>query len=482
MARPRAPAQPTRDRARAPSSGGRSSSWPPRRPLPPRRLSPGRARTRSTSSRRDRFSRAPRSSRDGAFPWRDILVVHGLLHDIGTGLFGSAVIEDSRWGVVAGREAAHRAALVGRALLPVRLPLLVELAVPARDAAARRHGPASSSIHYRLGLIPLVLLLLAALLHRPTVGARGRIHDAPLRPGRSSRPKRSGPLPAYLLVIVCSSSTTATRRDGSPRTSAGPGSSLASAGRARGSAGRVFLLANGALDDFVFSYRAFVPGHQLTGGRPARDLLRRSAAGERRRALRGVRNPRAGRTHPRARSSSSSPAPGSRRPLAVSDWVMLAAVAFVLPYYAKFLSRTDHVFHSFAMAVPVLSTRSIAPSPSRRRRLASVARVAGRIVVSVAPRDHAAAPARPARCPRPLLSRDAFRDVPCHFAPDVAEEPELELLGYARRGENDVTLFRDVGRALDSLLEPGDAVFDFSNTPGSSTTCSIDRRATATTT
>ena len=35
-----------------------------------------------------------------------------------------------------------------------------------------------------------------------------------------------------------------------------------------------------------------------------------------------------------------------------------------------------------------------------------------------------------------------------------------------RGGGNDVTLIRDVGRALDPLLEPGEAVFDFSNTPG----------------
>ena len=118
--------------------------------------------------------------RDGAFPWRDILVVHGLLHDIGTGLFGSAVIEDSRWGVVAGEKLlilplswvalyylcaylfwSNWLFLLGSQILVVTGSLFV--------------------VHYRLGLIPLVLLLLAALFHRPTVIRAVAFTCAPLR-------------------------------------------------------------------------------------------------------------------------------------------------------------------------------------------------------------------------------------------------------------------------------------------------------------
>ena len=66
-----------------------------------------------------------------------------------------------------------------------------------------------------------------------------------------------------------------------------------------------------------------------------------------------------------------------RRPLAVSDWVMLAAVAFVLPYYAKFLSRTDHVYHSFAMAVPVLLYACYRAITFGEKRLASVTKSRG---------------------------------------------------------------------------------------------------------
>ena len=121
---------------------------------------------RSISSRKGRL-RGRRDRPRRRFPWRDILVVHGLLHDIGTGLFGSAVIEDSRWGSSPGRSCSSCPSwvalyylcaylfwsnwlfLLGSQILVVTGSLFV--------------------VHYRLGLIPLVLLLLAALFHRPTV-------------------------------------------------------------------------------------------------------------------------------------------------------------------------------------------------------------------------------------------------------------------------------------------------------------------------
>jgi hypothetical protein len=42
----------------------------------------------------------------------------------------------------------------------------------------------------------------------------------------------------------------------------------------------------------------------------------------------------------------------------------------------------------------------------------------------------------------------------------------VERIGYALAGANDTTMMKDVGAFLDSVLEPGDTVFDFSNTPG----------------
>ncbi len=144
---------------------------------------------------------------------------------------------------------------------------------------------------------------------------------------------------------------------------------------------------------------------------------------------------------------------------------MFAAVAFVLPYYAKFLSRADHVYHSFAIAVPVLLYAVYRIVTFAEARLASSARARG---ASWFPSRHVIT--LPlllvllASAPVPL--HDAVRAVPYHFASDSAEEVELDFLGYARRGENDLTLFRDVSNALDSQLKPGDAVFDFSNTPG----------------
>ncbi len=139
-------------------------------------------------------------TRDGAFPWRDLLVVHGLLHDVGTGLFGSAVIEDSRWGVLAAEKllivplswvalyylcvylfGSNWLFLVGTQLLVVTSQIF--------------------AIHYRLGLIPLVLLLLAALLHSPTV-ARAVAFTTLLFLQAIVTPEALWSLPAYLLVIL----------------------------------------------------------------------------------------------------------------------------------------------------------------------------------------------------------------------------------------------------------------------------------------
>ncbi len=399
--------------------------------------------------------------RDGAFPWRDILVVHGLLHDIGTGLFGSAVIEDSRWGVVAGEKLlilplswvalyylcaylfwSNWLFLLGSQILVVTGSLFV--------------------VHYRLGLIPLVLLLLAALFHRPTV-IRAVAFTSLLFVQLIVTPEALWAAPMYLLVIVLFELS---YRDTARRFAENFRRTLlivASAG-VLGLAWSLFLLANSALDDFVFSYRAFIPGHQLTGGVPLGTylpVLHPANVGEHYEEfaiLAPVVLILAALLYFIVRTRQ-------RRPLAISDWVMLAAVAFVLPYYAKFLSRTDHVYHSFAMAVPVLLYVCYRAITFGEKRLASVTKSRG-------------APWFPTRhaitfpillvllLTAPVGLGAAVRSVQYHFAPDVAEEPELELLGYARRGENDVTLIRDVGRALDPLLEPGEAVFDFSNTPG----------------
>ena len=400
-------------------------------------------------------------TRDGAFPWRDLLVVHGLLHDVWTGLFGSGVIEDSRWGVFAGQQLlivplswvalyylcaylfwTNWLFLLGSQLLVVTGQIF--------------------AIHYRLGLIPIVLLLLAALLHRATV-VRAVAFTTVLFVQAIVTPEALWSVPANLGVILLFELYYREKRRGLAKNLRRTWLCVASASLLV-LGWSVFLLGYGALGDFVFSYRAFIPGHQLTGGVP-----------------RGTYGAVLGRTNIGEHYEDFAVlAPvfailvamlffvvrtRTRRPLAVSDWVMLAAVAFVLPYYAKFLSRTDHVYHSFAMAVPPVLYVVYRAVTYAETRLASVTRTRG---ASWFPARHTIT------LPlllvllvsAPVALEDAVRSVSYRFAPDVAEEPELALVGYAREGKNDIRMFEEVGRALDSLLEPRDAVFDFSNTPG----------------
>jgi hypothetical protein len=61
---------------------------------------------------------------------------------------------------------------------------------------------------------------------------------------------------------------------------------------------------------------------------------------------------------------------------------------------------------------------------------------------------------------------EVVADAPGQFAAAVAREPEVQRIGYARAGENDIAVLDSLGAALDSLVEPGDTVFDFSNAPG----------------
>ena len=344
--------------------------------------------------------------------------MHGLLHDIGTGLFGSAVIEDSRWGGSSpGRSCSSCPSwvalyylcaylfwsnwlfLLGSQILVVTGSLFV--------------------VHYRLGLIPLVLLLLAALFHRPTV-IRAVAFTSLLFVQLIVTPEAIWAAPMYLLVIVLFELS---YRDTARRFAENFRRTLlivASAG-VLGLAWSFFLLANSALDDFVFSYRAFIPGHQLTGGVPLGTYL-------------PVLHPANVGEH---YEEFAILAPvvlilaallyfivgtRQRRPLAVSDWVMLAAVAFVLPYYAKFLSRTDHVYHSFAMAVPVLLYACYRAITFGEKRLASVTKSRG---ASWFPTRHAITfpILLVLLLTAPVGLGAAVRNAQYHFAPDVAEGP-----------------------------------------------------------
>ena len=104
---------------------------------------------------------------EGLVPWRDVLLAHGLLLDVGNGLVGAELVDDSRWGIAAGLSlivyplswvalyylcaylfGANWLFLLGTQLLVFTGDLFI--------------------VHSRFLLLPFALVLLAALLQRAT--------------------------------------------------------------------------------------------------------------------------------------------------------------------------------------------------------------------------------------------------------------------------------------------------------------------------
>ena len=417
--------------------------------------------------------RGERSSRvTAAFPWRRCPGgARACSHDVGTGLVRLGGDRGQPLGCCGRGAAAHRAALVGRAVLPVRLPLRGRTGCSSSGHSCSSSRARSSRIHYRPRAHPA---------RPPAAGGAPPPSDrrASVSPSRrssscrrSSRPKRCGRCRRTCSSSCSSSSTTAT--DGrAARRRAFRRTWLVARERRRCSrpAGPTFPAGRTARWTTSFSAtRAFVPGHQLTGGAAAREptapLLQPGNVGER---YEEIANSRAGPprscvamfffvARTRARAGRSS----------IQDWVMLAAIAFV----ASVLRRSSSAgpitcYHSFAMAVPGASLRGLprrdvrggdgSRSSAQERGARRGSRCATRSRLPLLLVLLASAP---------VALADVFRDVPRHFAAEVTREPDLDRLGYARKGEN-IQMFRDVDRALDSLLEPGEAVFDSRTRPG----------------
>ena len=389
-------------------------------------------------------------TRGGAFPWRDLIVAHGLLQDVANALFGSFVIEDSRWGAVAGE------ALVLEPLAWIGVYYVCAYAFGANwlFLLGTQLMIVTERIYFiqvRFLLVPLALLLLVALLRRPTV-VRAVAFATILAAQVIVTPEALTVAAAFVGTLFLFELYYYERGTGLVAGFRRTLSWLAVTSMLL-VAWAIFLLPFGALDDWWFSYRALIPGHVLTGGIPLRVL----------------------------RTQFEVWAPvvlvlvsiafvlvrtRQRKPLAYQDWAMIAVAGLTALYYLKFLSYADgHVFHSFSAAVPLLFyavyravTFGEATLVERARRL-GVRWIPARhtltvpllVVLLISP---------------PLLLQDVARGVPGRFDPVASQSPEIDRIGYARSGENDIQGIRDIERAVAGYLGPGDAVFDFSNSPG----------------
>ena len=190
----------------------------------------------------------------------------------------------------------------------------------------------------------------------------------------------------------------------------------------------VFLASQHALDDFVFYYRAFAPGHELTGGLTV--------------ALGEGQAPTTFGGHLYYVFAAGAPVvlvvltiwyfaariPDARA-IPVDDWAMGATAIFVGLYYVKYISRTDHVYQPFVVALPLLfyaiyRVVSAAEAWLAARRLSELPRHTVTLPLLIVLLIGA---------PTSLLT--VARDVPSHLATFAPSEPPIAHVGYVLNRE-----------------------------------------------
>jgi hypothetical protein len=394
---------------------------------------------------------AAQLTHDGAFPWRDLIFIHGLLHDVVAPAVGLEIFGDTRWGAVAGASVLVIPAywlsqyflfvyLFGRNVLFLLGTQLAVVLGLIRDA------------HIRFVLLPFALLLLAAVLRKSTWPRMAALAGL-VAVQTVVSPETTFFVPACLIVLGLYELASYDR--GLPlRTNFRRTLGTSAAGLLIFSAFILVLAALHTLDDFLFYYRTFAPDHSLTGGIPLVWL------------------------DTRFKVAAIAPvvlvilaiwffavALRARKPPAVDDWVMAALAITVLLYYPKFLARADvHVYQIFAVAVPLFAYAIYRVVTLLEDHAAPIAIRLGNVSL---PTRHwvtaAALVVVAVGSPKGLF--DTAGDVPGRLSATAHYEPFPPRLGYLNPLATDLTIFGDLDRTLDRYLGPRDLLFDFSNNP-----------------
>jgi hypothetical protein len=399
-----------------------------------------------------------RLTQEGAFPWRDLIFIHGFLSDVLFPQLGFTLFEDSRWGFVAGTVVVlvplywvsvyylcaylfHR-----NWLFLVGTQVAVILGV-VFDAQLRF---ALSPLAVRFVLLPLALLLLAALFSKPSLlraaAFMGVVFiQAVVTPEAGIAAVAL--LATVLLFDLCYYSRARPLLQNFRRTVL-----CVAFGAAFSVVWSAFLAGFGALDDFVFVYMTFASDHELTGAFPiewVNDRFVFEAVAPVVLVVLAIWY--FGIQVMRGRS------------LTVADWTMGALAIFVGLYYHKFLARPDlpHAHESFAPAVPLVFYVLY-------RVIALVGKGVGRV------RPRLGAPARLAATAlavtvllveAPLSLGDVVADAPTRLEVTLPGPPRVPAVGFVF-GADYVDLERGLKTILDTYTGPSDAIFDFTNNPG----------------
>lgn len=388
---------------------------------------------------------------DGAFPWRDVMFIHGLLYDVLIPTFSLEIFGNTRWGGAAGASVVVVPAYwLGQYFLFVYLfgrNVLFLIGTQLAVVLGLLHYA-----HIRFLLLPFALLLLAAVLRKPTWPRMAGL-AAMVGTQAVVTPEATVFVPACFGVLALYELVSYDRRlpfRANFRRTLG----TSAAGLVMLSAFALVLAGLHALDDFFFFYRTFAPDHSLTGAIPL-----------------------VWPDDTRFKVAAIAPvvvvilaiwffvvALRTRRSPAVADWVMAALAITVLLYYPKFLARPDlgHVYQPYAVAVPLLAYAVYRAVGLLENRLAQL-RVGGRSLPTRYSLTAAVLLVVALGSPRDIF--DTAEQIPGRLSSGAHNEPVQWRLGYLSPFAIDLRVFSDIERTLDTFLEPGDRLFDFSNNP-----------------
>ncbi len=387
----------------------------------------------------------------GWLPWRDVVLTHGLLVDVAPTALAWGVFGNSYWGAIAGYSVIFYplvvvltfwllAYLVGRSWPLVLIVALLFL------------GPWLGAVDPRFVLWPLILLLLAALLKRPT-RARAAALGCLVVVQAIVIPELVPSVP--VVAVVLAAYEWYWRAPGAPWAGAFRRTIWMSlAAVASASAFAIYMASRGALGDVISVTLGLVGGHFNEAIPPASW---------------GVAQ---------ARFDFIALAPVAallisfayavtwlrlRRPFLLADWPMAAAALLLLFYYSKFLARMDifHAYQVFSLATPLIIYivyRAVSAAdrwvrsrlPDRRVRWATFHPVGIAVLVFFLVSFWA-----------PLHTQ--VTAAPAAYRPSAPAPPAFPRVGYD--SQFDGAALEDLGRILNAYLGPHDRVLDLTNEP-----------------
>ncbi|MBV8196021.1 MAG: hypothetical protein JOY80_10915 [Candidatus Dormibacteraeota bacterium] len=392
----------------------------------------------------------------GFFPWRDILLAHGLFLDGLRNMFSMAVFGSSHWGALvadglifgplyaAGMYYLAATLLRGRNLL-----LLLTVALVVSTSAW------IFVIDIRFVAWPFILALLVAALRRSAwwksslLGVAVTI-EAILVPES-----------AYFAIATFAGIAGyefVNRHDARSRLRAfSRTAGLAAGGAVTVGALVLVLAANHALSSFIGYYVAFVPGHELEGGLPIVASLNPFLVFV-------IAAPIAAWLATIAIAGSKMVL---RRRLTVADWTLMVAALAGILYFGKGLARADlgHLEQAYSQSIPALMILAIIVVSAIDRWLSSwtltkdlVLRVGGQVASAAALIAVLIASPQPVGA---LVGASTY-----NFHPHTGSEPTVAPLGYATGDHVDPTLISDLNTVLGAYSGPGSTVLDLTNNPG----------------